>query len=78
MGQGAESKKILVSLFEKKSSELLGSQFIFRNETHLTMLTTIDQALVPQCTKEENKARAKKLQQVKTHISNLPDATIMT
>ena len=78
LGQGAASKSLLMSLFDKKSSELLGTQFIFKSENPLSHLTILDRVLTPQSSKEENQARSQKLQKVKTHISNLPDATIMT
>ncbi len=78
MGQDAASKALLVNLFEKKSSELLNTRFLFKSENPLSQLTTIDRVLTPQSSKEENQARSQKLQKVKTHISNLPDATIMT
>lgn len=78
MGQAGESKSVLVKLFETKASELMGSRFLTRSEKQLSTLTMIDRVLTPQSSPEENKARTQKLQKVKTHISNLPDVTIMT
>lgn len=77
-GKTAEARKVLSDLFDRCATNIFGMRAIYHHDQPTTRLDFIAKALIPLSTPDEKKTIESKLQKVKTHVSNLPDAMIMT
>lgn len=77
-GDNAGAKKILTDLYRQNSDLLMQQSMINHGHNPLMELESIQQALIPMSTDSEKKQMDEKMQLMKKHVSNLPDAMMMT
>lgn len=79
IGQKDEAKKNLSAMFEASYTEVMNLK-----ETHNSYVSPLVESeriiriLKPLSTEKENKAREEQMKKMKTHVSTLPDISIMT
>lgn len=76
-GRIAEAKKKLQALFQTEYDHTMKLRAIY-HDSPLSRAIAIEQALAPLSSVKERAQLSAQLQQLRTHISNLPDAMIMT
>jgi len=77
-GKTAEAKQLLVALFEERSAAVLKMGGTYNRQSPMGPVVEVHEALLPLSTDSEKTKIEKKMQDLKVHVSNLKDYTIMT